>query len=157
MAKDHPETNPITIKPKTVSHEAEQFSWVPLPSCSPPGCPFPIKPLALSAHVSPWTILFRVLDKSLLFGPCRGPPPSYNRPALGRTLWTYRAYLHVQWPVDCTSWSHFSIRKKKQIQVSFPVYQTRRLLLSRGDRRKQKPLLGCRVRGQKYARMNPTS
>jgi len=52
LAKDHPETNPITIKPETVSHVAEQFSWVPLPYCSPPGCPFPVKSLALSACVS---------------------------------------------------------------------------------------------------------
>ena len=39
-----------------------QFSWVSLPSCSPPGCPFPIKSLALSAHVSPRTS----------FGPWKG-------------------------------------------------------------------------------------
>ena len=39
-AKDNPETNPITIKPKTQSHVAEQFSWVPLPYCSPLGLPF---------------------------------------------------------------------------------------------------------------------
>ena len=45
LAKDNPETNPITIKPKTASHVKEQFSWVPLPSCSPPGRPFPIKSL----------------------------------------------------------------------------------------------------------------
>ena len=64
LAKDHPETNPITIKPKTASHVAELFSWVPLPYCSPPGCPFPIKSLALSADVFPRTIHFRVLDKS---------------------------------------------------------------------------------------------
>ena len=51
-AKDNPETNPINIKPKSVSHTAEQFSWVPLPYCSPPGCPFSIKYLALSARVS---------------------------------------------------------------------------------------------------------
>ena len=74
LARDNTETIPITIKPETVSHVAEQFSWVPLPSCSPPGCPFPIKPLALSAHVSPWTIHFRVLDKSPLSGPGRGSP-----------------------------------------------------------------------------------
>ena len=60
----HLETNPITIKPDIASHVAEQFSWVPLPCCSPPRCPFPIKSLALSAHVSPRTIHFRVLDKS---------------------------------------------------------------------------------------------
>ena len=73
MAKDHPETNPITIKPETASHAAEQFSWVPLAYCSPPGCPFPIKSLALSAHVSPRTIHFQVLDKSPVSGPGRGP------------------------------------------------------------------------------------
>ena len=61
LAKDHPETNPI-------------ISWVPLPYCSPPGCPFPIKSLALSAHVSPQTMHFRVLDKSPVSGPGRGPP-----------------------------------------------------------------------------------
>ena len=73
LAKDHLETNPITIKPETASHTAEQFSWIPLPYCSPPGCPFPIKSLALSAHVSPRTIHFRVLDKSPVSGPGRGP------------------------------------------------------------------------------------
>ena len=78
LAKDHLETNPITIKPETVSHTAEQFSWVPLPYCSPPGCPFPIKSLALSAHVSPRTIHFWMLDKSPVSGPGRGPP-SCNR------------------------------------------------------------------------------
>jgi len=59
-----------SIKPETVSHAAEQFSWVPLPYCSPPWCPFPIKSLALSAHVSPWTIHFRVLNPS--FGSWKG-------------------------------------------------------------------------------------
>ena len=77
LAKDNPETNPITIKPKTANHEAEQFSWVPLPYCSPPGCPFSIKSLALSARVSPWTIHFQVLEKSPVSGPGRGPP-SWN-------------------------------------------------------------------------------
>ena len=64
LARDNPETNPITIKPETASHVAEQFSWVPLPRCSPLGHPFPIKFFALSARVPPWTIHFRVLDKS---------------------------------------------------------------------------------------------
>ena len=43
QTKDNPETNPITIKLETASHMAEQFSWVPLPYCSIPGHPFPIK------------------------------------------------------------------------------------------------------------------
>ena len=74
LAKDHLETNPITIKPETASHAAEQFSWVPLSYCSPPGSPFPIKSLVLSARVSPQTIHFRVLDKSPVSSPGRGPP-----------------------------------------------------------------------------------
>ena len=82
LAKDNPETNRITIKPETASHVAELFSWVPLPYCSPPGCPFPIKSLALSADVSPRTINFRVLDKSPVSGPGTGPL-SYNIPTLG--------------------------------------------------------------------------
>ena len=32
LARDNPETNPITITPKNASHVAEQSSWVPLPS-----------------------------------------------------------------------------------------------------------------------------
>ena len=83
--KDHQETNPITIKPETASHMAEQLSRVPLPYCSPPGCPFPIKSLALSAHVSPRTIYFRVLDKSPVSGPGRGLP-SCNKWQLWRGL-----------------------------------------------------------------------
>ena len=58
LAKDHPETNPITIKPDVPSHVAEQFSWVPLPYLFPPGGPFPVKSLALPAHVSPRIIHF---------------------------------------------------------------------------------------------------
>ena len=74
LAKDHLETNHITIKPETASHASEVFSWVPLPYCSLPGCPFPIKSLALSAYVFPGTIHFRVLDKSPVSGPGRGSP-----------------------------------------------------------------------------------
>ena len=80
---------------------AEQFSWVPLPYCSSPGCPFSIKYLAWSAYVSPWTILFWVLDKSLLLGPCRGPPPSYNTSRmldfsnLSRTFFLFSSHPEV--------------------------------------------------------------
>ena len=77
LAKDNPKTNPITIKLKTMRHVTEEF-WVPLPYCSPPRCPFPRKPLALSAHVSPQTIYFWVLDKSPLSGPGRGLPSCNN-------------------------------------------------------------------------------
>ena len=71
-AKDNPETNPITIRPETASHVAQQFSWVPLPYCSPPRHPFPKKYIALSAHGSPQSINFWVLDKSPLSSSGRG-------------------------------------------------------------------------------------
>ena len=74
LPKDNPETNPVTIKPETASHVTELSSWVPSPSCCPPGHPFPIESLTLSAHVSPQTIHFQVLDKSPVSGPGRGPP-----------------------------------------------------------------------------------
>ena len=80
LAKDNLEINPITIKPETASHMVELFSWVPLPYCFPPGCPFPIKSLALSAHVSPRIIHFRVLDKSPASGPGCGSPPTTPPP-----------------------------------------------------------------------------
>ena len=87
LAKDNPETNPITIKPETASHVAEQFSWVPLlPYCSSPGSPFPIKSLALSVHVSPQTIHFWVLDKSPVSGPGRGPPSCNTRMCIGSLI-----------------------------------------------------------------------
>ena len=94
-AKDNPETNPITIKPETESHVAERSSWVPLPCCPPPGCPFPINSLALSARVSLQIIHFRVLDKSSFSGPGRGFPflqQSGNIPHGGATKPVYRKY-----------------------------------------------------------------
>ena len=69
LAKDNPETNPFTIKPEILNQGEEQFSWVSLPCCSLPGCPFPIKSLPLSACASPRTILLWVSDKSPLPGP----------------------------------------------------------------------------------------
>ena len=56
-----------------------------LPYGFPPRCLFPIKSLALSAHVSPRTIHFRALDKSPVLGPGRGPP-SCNKWRLGQGL-----------------------------------------------------------------------
>ena len=35
LARENPETNPVTIKPRTASHVAEQFSWAPSAPCSP--------------------------------------------------------------------------------------------------------------------------
>ena len=78
LAKDNPEANPITIKLETASHVAELFSWVLLPYCCPPGCPFTIKSLALSAYVPPRIVHFRVLDKSPVLDTGRVPPSCNN-------------------------------------------------------------------------------
>ena len=128
------ETNLITIKPETASHEAEQFSGVPLPFPYPLPCfipyskakfacysrcfltsyfcipvpynekdislprrPFPIKSLALSAHVSPQTIHFRVLDKNPLSGLGRGPP-SCNNPKCRPNLFPSGYFLTASHP-----------------------------------------------------------
>ena len=72
LAKDNPETNPITIRPETVSHVAEQLSWVPLPCCSLPRCLLPIKSLALSACVSSDNSFPSVRQESILGAPERG-------------------------------------------------------------------------------------
>ena len=45
-------THSIPVKPKTVSHAAEQFSWVPLPCCALPRCPFPTVSCSVSTCVS---------------------------------------------------------------------------------------------------------
>ena len=52
LTTDHPETEPITIKPETVSHVAEHPPGFPRPLLST-GRPFPAKAFALSVHVSP--------------------------------------------------------------------------------------------------------
>ena len=73
LTKDNPETNPITIKPQTASHVTELFSWVPLPYCSPSGCPFPNK---ISCFVS--TNLsdnsFLSVRQEPIFGSWKGSP-----------------------------------------------------------------------------------
>ena len=100
LARDNPETNPITIKPETASQVAEQFPWVPLLCCSLPRHPFPIKSLALSARVSPRTIHFQVLDKSPLSGPGRGPP-SCNK--MNYQYGKARTFLHALWTFNSQS------------------------------------------------------
>ena len=73
LAKDNPETNPITIKPdfEPRSRTVLLGSLTLLLSTR---VPFPNKISALLAHVSPRTIHFQVLDKSSVSGPGRGPP-----------------------------------------------------------------------------------
>ena len=76
----------------------QSSSPVPLPCCPPPGCPFPIKSLALSACVSPQTIHFRMLDKSPLLVTGRGPS-SCNK----SLKWGCHLLSHVQF--FATSWT----------------------------------------------------
>lgn len=68
LVRNNLETNPISIKPETAGHVAEQVSQFPLTCCSLWGHPFPINSFALSARVSLPTTHFWVLDKSPLSG-----------------------------------------------------------------------------------------
>ena len=70
-----PASSPFTADPETVSHR-ESSAPGPLTLTPTPRAPrpFPVKPVALSAHVSPRTSHFPVLDKSPLSGSGRGPP-----------------------------------------------------------------------------------
>ena len=79
LARDKAKTNPITIKPKTVSHVAEQSPGFPHPPALR-GRPFPVKSLPLTARVPPWTVHFQTLDKSPLSA-LEGVPPSCNSTA----------------------------------------------------------------------------
>ena len=117
LAEDNPETNPISVKPETASHETELFSWVPLPCCSPPACSFPVKSLALSAHVSPQTVHFRVLVKSPIPGSGKGPP-SCNIPmqVMGSTLEIIVPFRTCVTPWQTPS-AEGSSSKRQHIQV----------------------------------------
>ena len=84
-----PGNEPHHHKTKAVNQEAELFSWAPLPSCSPPGHPFPKKSLALSAYVSPWTTHFWVLDK-------RSPFQEQNQPCRHHDYSSVRPTSHFQ-------------------------------------------------------------
>ena len=78
-AKDNPEMNPITIKLETVSHTAEQFSWVPIHLPNKVCC-------FISMCVSSDNLFLSVRqDKNPLSGPGRGPH-SCN---------TFTCYLHI--------------------------------------------------------------
>ena len=73
LARDNLETNPITIKAETVSQIAEQFSWVPLPCCSPPRSSFSIVSCFGSTHVSSDSTFLSVWQEPTL-GPPKGSP-----------------------------------------------------------------------------------
>ena len=103
LAKDNSETNPNIVKLEAASHVAELF-WVSLPYCSPPGCPFPIKSLVLSAHVSPQTIHFLVLVNSPVSGPGWGLPSCNTSVYLDswkkteyRTWYCKPSKIHGEW------------------------------------------------------------
>ena len=70
LATDNLETNPITIKPETASHMAEQFSWFPYPAAL--HLALSQYSLLLSAHVSPWTFLSLRQEPTL--GPWKRSP-----------------------------------------------------------------------------------
>ena len=90
---------------RTVIGQIFAKSCSPLPYCSPPRCPFPIKSLALSAHVSPRATHSRVLDKSPVSALEGVPLPATSltikKAEPQRTdafeLWCWRRLFRVPW------------------------------------------------------------
>ena len=127
-----------------MSHGAEQFSWVLLHYCSPPGCPFPIKSLALSAHVSPRTIHFQVLDKSPVSGPGRGPPSCnkiFEESQHKKNLNELLGYCHISFYfIQLLVWRNKSGRASKGFVLDatrmniLPLFPLSMCLLAQGGR-----------------------
>ena len=70
LAKDNLGTDPITIKPETSSHVAEQFSWVPLPLST--RAPFPNKISCFVSTCVSSDSSFPSVRQDASFGPWRG-------------------------------------------------------------------------------------
>ena len=89
--------HPSWLNKACTTRKDSESEW--LAKDNPPGCPFPIKSLTLSAHVSPRTIHFWVLDKSPVSGLGRGPP-SCNTFTLyqniGLPWWLSQCSIHLQ-------------------------------------------------------------
>ena len=128
LARDNLETNPITIKPETVYHMAEQFSPVPLLCCFLPRHPFPIKSLALSVCRSPQTVHFLVSDKSPLSGPGGSPlscntsihssthPSIYLSTFLAKELVLQEQDLPLLVPAQNKIWKKFLLQDLKSLK-----------------------------------------
>ena len=88
--------------------------------------PFPIKSLALSAHVSPWTIHFWVLDKSPVLGPGRGPPSCDK----WRLWWDSSSLRLTSWPLGVLTgqlfcqWTRLSGRNRDPVVPGLLLTQT---------------------------------
>ena len=77
LARGNLETNPFTIKPETVSHMAEQFSWVPFSCCSLSKCPFSNSLFFVSTCIS-WDNSLLSVRKESTLRPWKGPPSCYK-------------------------------------------------------------------------------
>ena len=138
LAKANPETNLITINPKTVSHVAELFSWVSLPYCSPPGCPFPIKSLVLS-HVCLFRQFIVSVRQEPSFGPWKGSPflqhfcdPNYYtvHGILQARILERVAYLPLlQW-IFLTQESYPDLLHRRQILYNWSIRKALQYLLT---------------------------
>ena len=74
LAEDSQERNPIIIKPKTVSHVAQQSSWVPAPSCPPPGGPLANQVSCLVSTGVSWDNSFPSVTREPPLKPWKGSP-----------------------------------------------------------------------------------
>ena len=77
QTRDNLETNPITVKPKTVSHMATQFFWVPLINFSSPQASVPNKVFCFVSMCGSLDNSFPSVRQEPLLGP--GKPFSSDK------------------------------------------------------------------------------
>ena len=121
LAKDHPETNPITIKQETAHQQLQSCSSVLPYRTILHLVPFPIKFLALSAHVSLDNSFPSVRQEPSL-GPWKGSP----FPATASSFWLNYGFLNRRNPTWCVSIcvyniikARFKIQHKTRIKHSY--------------------------------------
>ena len=73
-ARDNQETNPITVKPETVSHVAEQFSWFLYPAALHLGVPLPNEVSCFACTCVSSDNSFPSVRQEPPFGPWKGSP-----------------------------------------------------------------------------------
>ena len=73
LARENPETSPITIKIKTMSHTTEQSSWFPYPPALYPGA-LPKKVLCFVSTCVSLDNSFLSVRQETIFGPWKGSP-----------------------------------------------------------------------------------
>ena len=83
LGRQNLETNPITLKPGTASHEAQLFPWVSYPTTSV-RAPLPNQVSCLGSSCVSLDNSSPSVRRDPTLGPWKGSPPSCNIPSSGK-------------------------------------------------------------------------